>query len=307
MPASPRRARAAAAVGALFTAAAVLLTGCGGDGTTGRTAAPTALGSPPDPGFGHVHGLGVNPGDGAVYAATHYGVFRLPTSDGDGAAEPVRIADRWQDTMGFTVADADLFYGSGHPDLREPGPPHLGLIVSRDRAETWQGVSLAGAADFHDLAVVGERIYGYDATSQQLLASGDGGQTWDKRAEAAIRDVTVDPGDPDTVLATTPDGVQVSTDAGAVFRRVPGAPQLLTVDWSTKVLAGADVSGTVWVASAARPDGRWQERGRLSGPPQAFTVAPDGRLLAADDKGVQVSEDGGRTWTLLAAYGGEQH
>ncbi|MEX2658296.1 MAG: hypothetical protein WD232_01265, partial [Acidimicrobiales bacterium] len=29
-------------------------------------------------GVSHVHGLGVNPGDGDLYAATHHGVFRIP-------------------------------------------------------------------------------------------------------------------------------------------------------------------------------------------------------------------------------------
>ena len=31
-----------------------------------------------DPGIEHVHGLGVDPADGVLYAATHYGLFRLP-------------------------------------------------------------------------------------------------------------------------------------------------------------------------------------------------------------------------------------
>ena len=49
-----------------------------------------------------------------------------------------RIADRWQDTMAFTVTvtGAGTFLGSGHPDLREDLPPHLGLIESTDAGET---------------------------------------------------------------------------------------------------------------------------------------------------------------------------
>ena len=31
----------------------------------------------PDPGVVHVHGLGVNPKDGALFAATHTGLFRI--------------------------------------------------------------------------------------------------------------------------------------------------------------------------------------------------------------------------------------
>ena len=65
------------------------------------------------PAIVHVHGLGVNPADDAVIAATHTGAFRLPVDDG----EPERIGDSFQDTMGFTVAGPDHFLGSGHPDV----------------------------------------------------------------------------------------------------------------------------------------------------------------------------------------------
>ncbi|MDQ3275042.1 MAG: exo-alpha-sialidase, partial [Actinomycetota bacterium] len=63
-----------------------------------------------DPGVVHVHGLGINPKDGALFVATHTGVFRIPES-----GQAVRIADRWQDTMGFTVVGPDHFLASGHP------------------------------------------------------------------------------------------------------------------------------------------------------------------------------------------------
>ena len=38
------------------------------------------VGDFPEPGVVHVHGLGVDPGDGTLYAATHSGLFRLPAS-----------------------------------------------------------------------------------------------------------------------------------------------------------------------------------------------------------------------------------
>lgn len=80
--------------------------------------------------FGHVHGLGVNPADQTLYAATHTGVFAIE----NGSAH--LIANRRQDTMGFTVVGPDQFLGSGHPaSLNEPNP--LGLIRSDDAAKTW--------------------------------------------------------------------------------------------------------------------------------------------------------------------------
>src|SRR5688572_9057293 len=56
-----------------------------------------------DPGVVHIHGLGINPGNGDLYAATHMGVFRIEDD------KATRIADRHQDTMGFTVVGPDHF------------------------------------------------------------------------------------------------------------------------------------------------------------------------------------------------------
>ena len=83
-----------------------------------------------DPGPVHVHGLGINPADDALFIATHTGLFRV-AGDSRNAA---RVADRYQDTMGFSVVGPNRFLGSGHPDAREQGqPPLLGLIQSTRR------------------------------------------------------------------------------------------------------------------------------------------------------------------------------
>lgn len=307
---NPRHAWALTAAIATTGALAV---SCGGpppEREAGKVRGSSTLNAPADPGFGHVHGLGLNRADGMLYAATHFGVWRLhaePATQSSAAARPKRIADRWQDTMGFTVAGPDTFYGSGHPDLREDAPPHLGFIVSTDRAQTWQSISLPGQADFHDLAAVGTRVYGYDATGGRLLASNDSGRTWQERPQQPVEDLTVDPGNADGLLAITAAGLLFSRDAGMTFGSVPDAPPLVAVDWLGGVLAGVDAAGDVWLATTGRPEGGWRRSGSLTGATQAFTVAFDGRLFAADDHGVKVSIDSGRTWTLLADYDGSLH
>ena len=91
----------------------------------------------------HIHGIGVDPEDGAVYAGTHYGLFRIV----DGRA--TRVADRVQDFMGFTVVGPEHFLASGHPGEGQGGPGSVGLIESDDAGETWQELSLSGEADFY--------------------------------------------------------------------------------------------------------------------------------------------------------------
>ena len=108
-------------------------------GEGGVTRAIEDLGG--DPGPVHVHGLGVNPADGALFIATHTGLWRV--DPGDTTAE--RVSDRRQDTMGFSVVGPRRYLGSGHPDvrdLRNDVPPLLGLIVSNDGGRKWRSVSL---------------------------------------------------------------------------------------------------------------------------------------------------------------------
>ena len=91
-------------------ALAVLIAGCGTDNDAPSFTPPSSSSE----GATHIHGLGINPADDTLYAATHTGLFTVR----DGAGQ--RVADRLQDTMGFTVVGPDHFLGSGHPDFRDP-------------------------------------------------------------------------------------------------------------------------------------------------------------------------------------------
>ena len=88
------RVRALLAVGAATLV--LVLAGCAGAGDE--------VSRGDDVGPEHVHGLGVNPADGALYIATHTGLFRMPR----GSDDSERVGDRLQDTMGFAVAGPDL-------------------------------------------------------------------------------------------------------------------------------------------------------------------------------------------------------
>ena len=270
-----------------------------GDDPGAPSAASTVL--PPlelEPGVVHVHGLGVDPGDGVLYAATHSGLFRIPEQ---GVASSV--ANRAQDTMGFSVVGPGQFIGSGHPDVREDDlrPPLLGLISSADRGETWQPLSLRGEADFHALEAAHSSVYGYDATSQTFMVSTDREQ-WDRRSQLGLADFAVDPADPDVVLATTERGLLRSTDGGRTWSPVAGAPLLQVVSWAGQgPLYGVTPDGTV----QRSPDGgtSWEERGSVGGPPEAITVdvRDGGQVLyvAASGRGIVVSADEGRTFTTF--------
>ncbi|HLF79956.1 MAG TPA: hypothetical protein VJB57_20955 [Dehalococcoidia bacterium] len=173
----------------------------------------------------HVHGLGVNPKDGALFAATHTGLFRIA----EGKAE--RIAGRYQDTMGSTVVGPDHFIGSGHPDLRDYRdgklPGLLGLMESKNAGQTWSSQSLLGKAGFHGLTYVQARIYGFDSAGGRFMVSTDG-KTWDTRASIYLLRFAVNPVDPDLILGTTDRGPQVSRDGGRTWSRLP-APSLVLV------------------------------------------------------------------------------
>lgn len=282
------------ALAALAALAALTLGGCSAGTPTARS--QVAAGGP-DPGVEHIHGLGVDPADGVLYAASHYGLFRITQQ---GAAS--RVADRFQDTMGFTVTGPNTFLGSGHPDFqKDPGlPPRLGLIRSTDAAETWQSVSLSGTTDFHALRAAHGNVYGWDSATSSLLVSADDGRTWDTRSRLAVRDFVVSPTDADALLATTEQGLKRSTDGGRTWGSATNAPAVVVLSWSrTDGLFALAPDGTVQYSADAGVT--WTARGNAGGPPEALTIdSRDGAITlyaAVDGRGVQVSADGGATFT----------
>ena len=249
-----------------------------------------------DPGPIHVHGLGINPADGALFVATHTGLFRAPP----GQERAKRVADRFQDTMGFTVIGPDRFLGSGHPDGREGLPPFLGLIRSTDAGRTWKPVSLLGERDFHVLEAVGSRVYGYgsDFDSQQasLLVSDNQGRTWEERIPPeALISLAIDPTDPEHLVASGERGVYSSTDTGRGWRPIGDDPGMLA--WTqSRALFLARLDGVV--ARSADGGRSWEEVGLTGGRPAAFESAADELYVALHDGTVKRSRDGGRSWKV---------
>ncbi|MDP8969045.1 MAG: glycoside hydrolase [Actinomycetota bacterium] len=261
-----------------------LLSGCAGTGGTTATGASSVE-------FGHVHGLGVNPADGARYVASHEGLFRVGP---DGRAESVGPT---RDLMGFTVVGPDTFLSSGHPGPDEDVPNPLGLAISRDAGRSWTPVSLSGEVDFHSLTTSSGTIFGYDSHGL-LLVSADGGRSWQQRAALRALDIAVDPRSPQTVLATTETGVATSRDGGQSFSPGNGMP-LAYLSWPEPgSLYGLDTAGAVYASS----DGgaTWNQVGAVpGGRPQALTAIDQRQVLAATAGGVYESRDGGRTFAPI--------
>lgn len=275
------RVRALLAVGAATLV--LVLAGCAGAGDE--------VSRGDDVGPEHVHGLGVNPADGALYIATHTGLFRMPR----GSDDSERVGDRLQDTMGFAVAGPDLFLGSGHPDLRDDLPPLLGLIESTDAGRSWTPISLLGEADFHALRVSGSRVVGYDASGGRIMASDDGGREWKLLGNPGeVVDLALDPDDPTRIVATGGTGVITTNDEGRTWTRLLADAEILT--WPVAdALYGFSSDGGVAVSRDRGAS--WEPIGDLGGEPAAATATgPDTLIVALHDGRIVSSQDGGASW-----------
>lgn len=278
---------------ATITCATALSSACSADPAT----QPNGL---PDVGMGtelgHIHGMAVDPADGALFVATHTGLFR--STEGGTAT---RVANRYQDTMAFTVTGPGEFLASGHPDLREDLPSHLGLIQSTDAGRTWQPLALQGEADFHILEPAAGVLYAYDATSQRLLRSTDRRDfeevlTSPLVSVAAVADRAL--------FATTDTGQVVAIDPETRRTRNLDAPATLFLDTTLAPelsLVGIGPTGTVRISVDGTADS-WREIGSIEAPPVAFTITDQG-WYAATESGVLLSEDDGRTWELVLRDG----
>lgn len=262
--------------------------------------ATSESGETPDPdlGIGHVHGLGIDPADGALYVAGHHGLFKITSP-----ATATRVADRDQDHMGFTITGPKTFLASGHPspeDISSEHPPHLGLIKSADSGRTWKTLSEDGSADFHSIQPAGDHLYAYDSQTSKVWRSIDGGATWSQGAEEKVIDLGANAEQPSRIYATTPDRLKVSEDGGVNFRHVTKAPLLSHIDVLTgDVLVGAGAEGRIHISQDSGKT--WSASGNLPGQAAAFTAVDRQRLLAAMEDGtVLESKDSGKTF--IPAY-----
>lgn len=266
----------------------VALASCSSGTTQGRAAGLPASSVPV---LGHVHGLGVDPADDTLYIASHSGVYRVPST---GAAE--RVADRYQDTMGFAVIGPGNCLASGHPDLREDLPARLGLIESKDAARTWTALSLEGKADFHAIEPAGNRIYAYDSVAGALITSTDR-REWTVMERRPLLDLAADPANPSVVFASTPEGEVLRSKDGSSLTPIAGAPKLGPLDWQSKgPLVGVGADGAVMVSDDA--GATWAAKGRVEGEVEALDVV-DGRWHVATSHGVSESNDQGQTWQIV--------
>ena len=278
----------------------VLLTGALALGACGEDSTVGSEGPVPAPGdtraeLEHIHGLGVDPGSGGLYVATHYGLFRAAEDQ----TTLQRAGSSRQDIMGFSVVGRRRFIGSGHPDASESQPPNLGLIQSRDGGKSWKNISLLGEADFHVLESSGSRVYGFDGTQGRLMVSSDGGRSWQQRMPpAGVFGLAIDPANRDRVVVSTERGLFSSTTTGKSWRPVDERLAGLLAWPRPKQLYLVDGQGQVQLS---RDGGRvWQVVGDVGGQPAAFIASGTDLYAALGDGSVKSSTDGGRLWTVRA-------
>jgi photosystem II stability/assembly factor-like uncharacterized protein len=276
----------------LLAALAVGLTGCGRDD---EPAVDQSGGSneSAEAGPEHVHGLGINPADGALFIATHTGLFRVA----QGQERARRVGEGTQDTMGFTVVGRNRFLGSGHPGEGESGPPALGLIESTDAGRSWKTISLDGEADFHVLRFAAGRIYGFDAGNGRLMVSRNAGRDWKELSlPEPLLDLVADPADPDRLIASGQGGLHRSSDGGKTWQKLGGNIALLAWPASDRVYR---VGGDARVSMSTDSGRTWREVGSIGQPPAALLAQSPRELYAALPDGTIVqSRNGAKSWSV---------
>lgn len=232
----------------------------------------------------HVHSIVPAPDGNGFLIGTHEGIYTA-TEDGQLGGP---VAGPVFDAMGLTSIDGTLI-ASGHPGPDTPpelGAPHLGIIRSTDTAQSWQPVAYTGEKDFHVLAAgPSGTLYGITTDNPDILTSTDQGQTWAPTGSALPAfNLTVDADE--RLIASTPDGLQVSLDGGGRFVPWDGAPliALLNTSPDRQRIVGIGSGNTLWVAQAGSQ--AWEQVGVAPATPQAVAIADTGDILIAGESGL---------------------
>ena len=239
---------------------------------------------------GDLHSLVVDPTTpGRLFVGGHDAVST--SADGGRTWSRVESLDG-ADAMGWAFT-TDAVYVSGHP----------GISRSSDGAAAFRPANDGlPDTDVHAFGAGGATLYAA-GPAIGVIASSDGGRTWDARTSDAGqaffgRILTGPDDDQHLVAADARSGPTESTDGGRTWHRVGGPPSAVWVSRSGTTLY---VSGPEGAASS--PDGgkTWEE---LSLPAGASLVEADPNDPAVvytgihdgDAVRVMVSRDGGARW-----------
>lgn len=182
----------------------------------------------------HVHGLAFTPDGKALMVPAHIGLALY--RDGRWSTAPGAP----HDFMGFSIAKNAL-YTSGHPSPGTPLRNPLGLMKSTDSGNSWQQLGLSGEADFHLMAAgyASNAIYVLNAAPNSrmpqpgLYMTGNEGKSWTRAAASGlagqITSLAAHPTSAAIVAVGTVQGLNVSRDRGATFRRVGPAAVVTAV------------------------------------------------------------------------------
>jgi len=264
----------------------------------------------------HVHGLAFSADGKALMIPSHHGlaIYR----DGRWSAAP----GPGHDYMGFSATRARL-YSSGHPAPDSGLVNPFGLIRSDDGGRTWSKLGLEGESDFHVLATGYETnvVYVYNpAPNSRMRGPGvyktlNDGFMWIPVRGAGLvespRALAVHPTNPGTVAAASSIGLFLSEDGGDHFRRIAAGGDMLAATF--------DLDGhTLWFSASdggprlGKYDLKLGKRTDVAIPvaqndPILYIAqspaARDTYAIATHARSVYLSEDGGKSWRLIAERG----
>lgn len=267
------------ATASLVALLALSLTGC-------ASSAPPSTGTDHTAGMPHVHAIVPAPDVDGFLLGTHDGIY---TATPNGQLGP-RVGNDDLDAMGLTAVRGDLI-ASGHPGSSTPtelGEGNLGIIRSRDGGDTWDPVAFTGEKDFHALAAAPDgTLYGQATDDNILLASTDLGLSWTPTGGTLLAFALVVDAE-GRVVASTPDGLQVSTDRGASFAPLPDTPTMYPIAASPdhERLVGVDSKGVIWTSTTGDPE--WRNVGTVHRSAQAIATTDTGDILVVDDSGLSL-------------------
>jgi phosphoribosyl-AMP cyclohydrolase len=268
-----------------------------------------------EPVLHHVHGLAFTPDGKGLVVPAHIGLAVYRDGRWTKAPGPAH------DFMGFSMAK-NAIYSSGHPAMNTPLKNPLGLVKSTDGGNSWQQLGLSGESDFHMMAASygSNAIYVFNTDSNSrmretgLYVTQDDGKSWKRGAGSGlagqITSLAAHPGSASTVAMGTVQGLHLSRDYGATFKRI-GATATVTavtfdiggkhVFFTTDKLDGLHnlaLDGTQSAAVSLPPLERDFVLYIAQNPAKAQELA-----IATRKRDVYLSRDSGKTWQQIAREG----